>query len=352
MNEINLNWIINENPDCLKNEAKLKAILLDSYPDITKGIINAILIISSSGIAEEIRNSGKIDNMTTNRWLKQLENDYCMSGSTVEKCLQLWISCFQNTDISSLLNKKPDANDEDIIDAIEYDSSLFSLCGCDLTKNIIYYNHILKTFKKYKGCAYYELAKQLRRYDLFIRTAESGFDYTEQGPIYLIEFFDGDYCSFASFEKPSWKTYSDELKAICSLINYNTTNINLLIEHLLQLSLQSKYNPAFEALIETYLDENYYPENISPFDEDILCYPWFDINHMNHDFNSLDIEYNDSIDDKMFSDNRLLSFYAKKALKLLENRMNYLNEDIPPEQIELHYKYLAAVLGKGVQHKP
>ena len=56
MDNINLKQIIEQFPDCITNGAKLKAILLDTYPEISKGIINAILIISNSGIAKEIQN--------------------------------------------------------------------------------------------------------------------------------------------------------------------------------------------------------------------------------------------------------------------------------------------------------
>ena len=104
MDEINLKQIIEQFPDCITNGAKLKAILLDTYPEISKGIINAILIISNSGIAKEIQNSANIDKIATDRWLKKLENDYCMSGSTVEKCMQLWINTFTQEETIPLLS--------------------------------------------------------------------------------------------------------------------------------------------------------------------------------------------------------------------------------------------------------
>ena len=167
MNDINLKQIITEFPDCITNGAKLKAILLDTYPEASRGVINAILIISNSGIADEIQSSVNIDKIETGRWLKKLENDYCMSGSTVEKCLQLWINAFSQEETIPLLSEKPSATDEEIINAIENDDTLDELCECDIDKYIVYCSYILKNLKGHKGFVYYELAKQLHRYDLF-----------------------------------------------------------------------------------------------------------------------------------------------------------------------------------------
>lgn len=186
MDEINLKQIITEFPDCVSNGAKLKAILLDTYPEISKGIINAILIISNSGIAKEIQNSANIDKIATDRWLKKLENDYCMSGSTVEKCLQLWINAFSQEETIPLLSEKPSATDEEIINAIEHDDTLDELCEGDIDQYIVYCSYILKNLKGHKGFVYYELAKQLHRYDLFIRDPD--LEYFEEGPAYCKDF--------------------------------------------------------------------------------------------------------------------------------------------------------------------
>lgn len=72
MDEINLKQIVTDFPDCITNGAKLKAILLDTYPEMPRGMINAILIISNSGIVREIQNSANIDKIATDRWLKKL----------------------------------------------------------------------------------------------------------------------------------------------------------------------------------------------------------------------------------------------------------------------------------------
>lgn len=118
MSNIDLRQIIIEFPDCVTNGEELKTILQDAYPEVSIGMINAILVISNSGIAKEIQNSVNIDKIATDRWLKKLENDYCMSGSTVEKCLQLWINAFTSKFMNPLLNAYPTVTESKICDWI------------------------------------------------------------------------------------------------------------------------------------------------------------------------------------------------------------------------------------------
>lgn len=40
MDKIDLQQLINDYPECITNGAKLKAILLDTYPEISKAIVN------------------------------------------------------------------------------------------------------------------------------------------------------------------------------------------------------------------------------------------------------------------------------------------------------------------------
>ena len=151
MSNIDLRQIITDFPDCVTNGEKLKTILQEAYTEVSTGMINAILVISNSGIAKEIQNSINIDKITTDRWLKKLENDYCMSGSTVEKCLQLWINTFTQEETIPLLSEKPSATDEEIINAIEHDDTLDEFCEGDIDKYIVYCSYILKNLKGHKG---------------------------------------------------------------------------------------------------------------------------------------------------------------------------------------------------------
>lgn len=330
MDNINLKQIIEQFPDCVSNGAKLKAILLDTYPEVSKGIINAILIISNSGIVREIQNSVNIDKIATDRWLKKLENDYCMSGSTVEKCLQLWINAFTQEETIPLLSEKPSATDEEIINAIEHDDTLDELCECNIDQYIVYCSYILKNLKGHKGFVYYELAKQLHRYDLFIRDPD--FEYTDKGPVYCKDFTYLYDCWLLSNKKPRWADIADAVKAICTLVNYKTKNINILIEYLLQESLKEKYKPAFNALVKTYLDEDplfdaYYDAEDS----------WFDRTCMNERFDSFNggkptLEKYAKIEDEI-----AISF-AKKACIILRDRKKYLREDISIDELAGYYR--------------
>ena len=54
---------------------KLKAILLDTYPEISKAIVNTLVIMVNSGIAKEIQDSENVTELDKSRWQKQLENE-------------------------------------------------------------------------------------------------------------------------------------------------------------------------------------------------------------------------------------------------------------------------------------
>ena len=337
MDEINLKQIITEFPDCITNGAKLKAILLDTYPEASKGIINAILIISNSGIAKEIQNSANIDKIAIDRWLKELENDYCMSGSTVEKCLQLWINAFTQEETTPLLSEKPSATDEEIINAIEHDDTLDEFCEGDIDKYIVYCSYILKNLKGHKGFVYYELAKQLHRYDLFIRDPD--LEYYEYGYSAYCKDFTYLYdCRLFSDTKPRWADIADAVKAICTLVNYKTKNINILIEYLLQESLKAKYQPAFNALAETYLNENPYALYNPYYDEECLNYSWFDITCMNEHFDSFKDGYEPALENFAKIDAETAISFTIKAFAILKDREKYLREDISIDELAGYYR--------------
>lgn len=91
--EIPLEKIIEAHPECLSEPKKLKYILNDLYPGIGKGAIYVIFTIADTGIAENIKAIESIDLIDKNRtfWVRKLKDDWCMSGTTVESCLDLWM---------------------------------------------------------------------------------------------------------------------------------------------------------------------------------------------------------------------------------------------------------------------
>ena len=98
MSEINLKNIIEQFPDCVTNGAKLKAILLDTYPEISKAIVNTLVIMANSGIAKEIQDSANITELDKSRWQQKLE-DEGFSEKVADLCLDLFL-------LSSNINSK------------------------------------------------------------------------------------------------------------------------------------------------------------------------------------------------------------------------------------------------------
>ena len=115
MDEINLNQIITDFPDCIINGAKLKAVLLDTYPEISKAIVNTLVIMANSGIAKEIQDSENITELDKSRWQKKLEDDYGLSINNIAKGIILWNGGFINSEKSSPQEKAyycPDCGNE------------------------------------------------------------------------------------------------------------------------------------------------------------------------------------------------------------------------------------------------
>ena len=107
MDEINLKQIITEFPDCITNGAKLKAILLDTYPEISKAIVNTLVIMANSGIAKEIQDSKNVTELDKSRWQKKLEDDYGLSENTICSCLNVIFTSFDLNDIYIARDTKP-----------------------------------------------------------------------------------------------------------------------------------------------------------------------------------------------------------------------------------------------------
>lgn len=88
MESINLKQLINDYPECITNGAKLKAILLDTYPEMSKAIVNTLVIMANSGIAKEIQDSENITELDKSRWHQQLE-DEGFSEKVICSCLNM-----------------------------------------------------------------------------------------------------------------------------------------------------------------------------------------------------------------------------------------------------------------------
>jgi len=107
MSDIDLKNIIEQFPDCVTNGAKLKAILLDTYPEISKAIVNTLVIMANSGIAKEIQDSENITELDKSRWQQKLE-DEGFSEKVICSCLNMIFIAFG-------LNTACISNDEKLV---------------------------------------------------------------------------------------------------------------------------------------------------------------------------------------------------------------------------------------------
>lgn len=107
MNEINLNQIIIDHPDCLTSGSKLRAILLDLYPSASKAIVNTLATMVGAGIADEIIRADEITDLDKARWHKKLEDDYGLSEKIICSCLDLFLGSQNSIRLCIKANEKP-----------------------------------------------------------------------------------------------------------------------------------------------------------------------------------------------------------------------------------------------------
>ncbi len=92
MKQVELEAIITQYPECLTDAGKLRAILLDLYPEASRGFIRVLCTVQSAGIVAEIQKKNKMDELDFNRYRRFLEDNYGMSGELVNNALLLWKS--------------------------------------------------------------------------------------------------------------------------------------------------------------------------------------------------------------------------------------------------------------------
>ncbi len=92
MEQINLKSVITQYPACLSDDKKLKAVLLDLYPNGSKGLIHVLCTIQAAGITLEMQNRGAVDALDLCRYRRTLQENYGLTGKMVESGLALWQS--------------------------------------------------------------------------------------------------------------------------------------------------------------------------------------------------------------------------------------------------------------------
>ena len=84
---INLKEVITKHPESMESASKLRAYLIDMYPQ-EECNITIITTIFECGITEEIKNAkGEIDDITINSYCNRLESDYGYSRKFSLECL-------------------------------------------------------------------------------------------------------------------------------------------------------------------------------------------------------------------------------------------------------------------------
>lgn len=92
MEQLNLKSVIKQYPVCLSDDKKLKAILLDLYPNGSKGLIHVLCTIQMAGITSEMQSKGAADELDLCRYRRILQENYGLMGKMVESGLALWQS--------------------------------------------------------------------------------------------------------------------------------------------------------------------------------------------------------------------------------------------------------------------
>ena len=92
MEQIELKQLIEQYPEVLTDGTKLKAYILDLYPQCKRGMVNILVAIQQCGIVSEMQASKNPSALDMSRWKKVLDDDYGFAGATAETCLQLWCS--------------------------------------------------------------------------------------------------------------------------------------------------------------------------------------------------------------------------------------------------------------------
>lgn len=110
MEQIDLKQLIKQYPEVLTDGTKLKAYILDLYPQCKRGMVNILVAIQQCGIVSEMQANKNPSALDMSRWKKVLDDDYGFVGTTAETCLQMWCiavgiqleaSATQKTSVSS-----------------------------------------------------------------------------------------------------------------------------------------------------------------------------------------------------------------------------------------------------------
>ena len=91
MEKLDLKAVIQQYPDCTVNRARLKATLLDCYPQAEhRREINVILAVYESGVLSKFQGKNSLSQLESSALCTQLENDYGIAGEYAVEGLVAW----------------------------------------------------------------------------------------------------------------------------------------------------------------------------------------------------------------------------------------------------------------------
>lgn len=96
MEQFDLKQLIEQYPEVLTDSTKLKAYIIDLYPQCKRGMVNILVAIQQCGIVSEMQASKNPSALDMSRWKKVLDDDYGFAGRTAETCLQMWCDVIES----------------------------------------------------------------------------------------------------------------------------------------------------------------------------------------------------------------------------------------------------------------
>ena len=103
---INLKELIVKYPDSLESSNKLRAYIIDLYPDEKKYFATILATLLDYGIIEKIQDKDNIDNIFIDTICMKMENDYGYVKSYTRECVAIWISVYKNKNVVDTISPK------------------------------------------------------------------------------------------------------------------------------------------------------------------------------------------------------------------------------------------------------
>ena len=208
---------------------------------------------------------------------------YCMSGDTVNKCIGLWVDSLkwlaeQKTGKYSRFGA--DTPLEEYLYTEPYDNT-----ALDSFSALEQWLYVCNKYHNYVGMAYYHLADIWRQIERSISDCRDAIPSVE---------------SYKAYQKALEKSQNLRAK-LCDFLKIDTLNCNVIVEKLLLAAGHYEYEKAIPPLCRAYLyvydlDGDYGVSSYQDMTEWDVNYgdceekPWFDINCMDDDYDTLESE--------------------------------------------------------------